>query len=524
MEAHNRFAQQVGEKGGKLVGGNALQPTGTATTIRGDVVTDGPFAETKEALGGYYLIEAADLDEAIAIAKQPRPVRRRRGPADHGVRRGVTATEHGRPPATRARQRGGGRERPSSRGGRRRRRAPSRVGLRARRDGARRPRHRPRRGVRPGRLRARRWTPGPAGRAAQPRRLADDGRPARALDLLRRETHAAPQAPAARRAATIAPAGASRADDVIPDDRLRLIFTCCHPALAPDAQVALTLRLVCGLTTAEVARAFLVSEPTMAARLTRAKKKIAAARIPYRVPPRTSCRSGSTPCSRWCTWSSRPGTPRPPATDSSAPTSSSARSTWRGCCARCCRTTEVAGLLALILLTDARRATRCDAGRPAAAARGAGPLAVGPRAIAEGLALVREALRGGRRAASRCRRRSRRVHAEAPSWEETDWAQIVALYDGCSAGLAVAGRRAQPRRRRRHGRRARSRPGRARRPGADRRSRPTATSPPPAPTSSAAWAAADEAARRTGPRWPSRKNSAERDFLGRAHRRGWRGD
>src|SRR6201994_4528506 len=72
---------------------------------------------------------------------------------------------------------------------------------------------------------------------------------------------------------------------LLDDDRLRLICTCCHPALSRDAQVALTLRLVCGLTTAEIARAFLVAEPTMAARITRAKKKIAAARIPYRVPP-----------------------------------------------------------------------------------------------------------------------------------------------------------------------------------------------------------------------------------------------
>jgi hypothetical protein len=68
-QAHTRFAEQVGEKGGKMVGGNALQPTGTATSIRGDVVTDGPFAETKEALGGYYLIEAHDLDHALEIAK-----------------------------------------------------------------------------------------------------------------------------------------------------------------------------------------------------------------------------------------------------------------------------------------------------------------------------------------------------------------------------------------------------------------------------------------------------------------------
>src|SRR3954468_6988615 len=74
------------------------------------------------------------------------------------------------------------------------------------------------------------------------------------------------------------------ADDDLPDDRLRLIVTCCHPALDRAAQVALTLRLMCGLSTAEVARAFLVSEPTMAARITRAKKKIAVARIPYRVP------------------------------------------------------------------------------------------------------------------------------------------------------------------------------------------------------------------------------------------------
>jgi hypothetical protein len=69
MEAHTRFAGQVGEKGGQLLSGDALQPTPTATSIRGDVVTDGPFAETKEALGGYYLIEARDLDQALDIAK-----------------------------------------------------------------------------------------------------------------------------------------------------------------------------------------------------------------------------------------------------------------------------------------------------------------------------------------------------------------------------------------------------------------------------------------------------------------------
>jgi hypothetical protein len=69
MEAHGRFSGQVGEKGGKILGGEALQPTSTATSIRADVVTDGPFAETKEALGGFYLIEARDLDHALDIAK-----------------------------------------------------------------------------------------------------------------------------------------------------------------------------------------------------------------------------------------------------------------------------------------------------------------------------------------------------------------------------------------------------------------------------------------------------------------------
>lgn len=69
MEAHGRFAEQVIEQGAKILGGNALQPTMTATSVRGDVVTDGPFTETKETLGGYYLIEAADLDHALAIGK-----------------------------------------------------------------------------------------------------------------------------------------------------------------------------------------------------------------------------------------------------------------------------------------------------------------------------------------------------------------------------------------------------------------------------------------------------------------------
>jgi RNA polymerase sigma-70 factor (ECF subfamily) len=94
----------------------------------------------------------------------------------------------------------------------------------------------------------------------------------------------------------------------VPDDRLRLIFTCCHPALSPEAQVALTLRLLGGLSTTQVARAFLVAEPTMARRLVRAKHKIKAARIPYRASrPTTSSRAACARCWPWSTWPTPPG-------------------------------------------------------------------------------------------------------------------------------------------------------------------------------------------------------------------------
>jgi RNA polymerase sigma-70 factor (ECF subfamily) len=220
------------------------------------------------------------------------------------------------------------------------------------------------------------------------------------------------------------------ATEEIPDDRLRLICTCCHPALAPEARVALTLRLVCGLTTAEVARAFLVTESTMAARITRAKKKIAAARIPYRVPSAAElpARVDAVLAVVHLVFS----------TGHAAPLGDRLR---RGelveralDLARILRTLlprnpDVAGLLALILLTDARRATRVDPD---------GRLLLLPEQdrsrwdrgeIAEGVALVRESL--GHRPPGRFALQAAiaAVHAESPSWEATDWDEIVGLYD-----------------------------------------------------------------------------------------------
>ena len=121
-------------------------------------------------------------------------------------------------------------------------------------------------------------------RTSQPRRLADHhGRRNRAIDRIRRESHRDAKHQAAFMIDDDTP---HEPTGPVEDDRLRLIFTCCHPALAPEARVALTLRLLGGLTVAEIAQAFLVPETTMAQRITRAKKKIAAAKIPYRVPGR----------------------------------------------------------------------------------------------------------------------------------------------------------------------------------------------------------------------------------------------
>jgi RNA polymerase sigma-70 factor (ECF subfamily) len=216
----------------------------------------------------------------------------------------------------------------------------------------------------------------------------------------------------------------------IPDERLRLIFTCCHPALAPQDRVALTLRLVCGLTTAETARAFLVGETAMAARITRAKKKITAARIPYRIPdsedlPERVDAVLTVVDLLFTTGHVAPDGPELLRTDLIARAAGLAAmlgDLLPG-------DAEVAGLRALILLTDARRAARLDtAGAPVLLAdqdRGRWDRA----AIAEGLVLVRRALRRRPPGPFGLRAAIAAVHAEAPTWEETDWQEIVGLYD-----------------------------------------------------------------------------------------------
>jgi RNA polymerase sigma-70 factor (ECF subfamily) len=214
-------------------------------------------------------------------------------------------------------------------------------------------------------------------------------------------------------------------EEPVPDDRLRLIFTCCHPALSTEAQVALTLRLLGGLSTEEVARSFLVTEATMAQRLVRAKRKIKAARIPYRVPEAHELpeRLGPVLAVVYLVYNAGLSGPAE-----------------RGLCAEAIRLArilatlmpdepEVAGLLALLLLTESRRASRT---------RPDGSLVVlgeqdrdrwDHTLIEEGQAIVRRCLRRNRPGFYQLQAAINAVHADAASAEQTDWSQIVALYD-----------------------------------------------------------------------------------------------
>jgi RNA polymerase sigma-70 factor (ECF subfamily) len=248
----------------------------------------------------------------------------------------------------------------------------------------------------------------------------------RAIDRIRRER----QRDAKHQAALMS------FDDTAPeptgpvqDDRLRLIFTCCHPALAPEARIALTLRLLGGLTVAEIAQAFLVPETTMAQRITRAKKKISAAKVPYRVPEGRDLpeRLGGVLTVLFLVFNegylaSGEGDP--------------VRADLTGEAIRLARILrqllpdepEVTGLLGLLLLTEARRTARVRDGQLV-------PLAEQDRAgwdralIDEGHDLVRECLAINRPGRYQILAAISAVHTDAPSAADTDWPQVVALYD-----------------------------------------------------------------------------------------------
>ncbi len=249
----------------------------------------------------------------------------------------------------------------------------------------------------------------------------------RAIDRIRRESTR--DSRHAQAAMLSADAPDDRAVSSVVDDRLRLMFTCCHPALAPSSQVALTLRLLGGLTVAEIASAYLVDEAAMAKRLTRSKQKIKAARIPYRVPPDRELpdRVRGVLATLFLVF------------NEGYLASAGSDPIRTDLCAEAIRLArllvglmpdepEALGLLALMLLTDARRPARVVDGELVL-------LADQDRSrwdqglVAEGHDLVRACLRRGRPGRYQILAAVNAVHTDAATADDTDWRQVLALYD-----------------------------------------------------------------------------------------------
>src|SRR5205823_7665251 len=217
--------------------------------------------------------------------------------------------------------------------------------------------------------------------------------------------------------------------DAVEDDRLRLIFTCCHPALAPDAQVALTLREVCGLTTEEIAHAFLTPPPTLAQRIVRAKSKIRDAKIPYEVPARAELAERLEAVLRVIYLVFNEG----------YAASTGAVVTRHDLSAEAIRLgrllvdllpePEATGLLALMLLHDSRRAARMSADGDLILLENQDRSLWDRDQIAEGTRLVEQALASRRGGGYTIQAAIAAVHAGAGEQSETDWNEIVELYD-----------------------------------------------------------------------------------------------
>jgi RNA polymerase sigma-70 factor (ECF subfamily) len=255
----------------------------------------------------------------------------------------------------------------------------------------------------------------------------------RAIDVLRRKAVGAAKL---REVAAMSLPPESPADEPetdhsgVSDDRLRLMFTCCHPALSLEARVALTLRTLAGLTTAEIARAFLASEPTMAKRLVRAKQKIQHAGIPYRVPPahllpeRTPGVLGVLYLLFNEGYSATAG-------------ADLVRQSLSAEAIRLARVLtrlmpdepETAGLLALMLLHDARRSARLDAAGDLVTLEDQDRSSWDAAEISEGVAVLKAALRRRRPGPYQIQAAIAACHATAPTADRTDWPQIAALYD-----------------------------------------------------------------------------------------------
>ncbi|HEY5560136.1 MAG TPA: RNA polymerase sigma factor [Steroidobacteraceae bacterium] len=222
---------------------------------------------------------------------------------------------------------------------------------------------------------------------------------------------------------------ARQADDSVEDDRLRLVFTCCHPALAPDAQVAMTLREVCGLTTEEIASAFLVPAPTLAQRIVRAKAKIRDARIPYEVPAQSELPERLDAVLQVVYLVFNEGYSASTG-DSLTRADLSAEAIRLGrLLVELLPEPEATGLLALMLLQDSRRAARTSAAGDIILLDEQDRSLWNRGQIAEGLALARRALGSRRFGPYTLQAAIAAAHAEAANAGATDWGRIVGIYD-----------------------------------------------------------------------------------------------